>query len=575
MDYEELYELIQVARGIEPAELVLKNAEIINVFTGAFEIADIAIHHGIIAGVGRYKGLYEKDIQRSIAVPGFIDAHMHLETSMLTPEELTMELIKHGTTTAIIDPHEIANVAGLEGMDYLLKSTRDLPVDFFFMAPPSVPSTPPDIETTGSSVSEAEIRMLLSNPEYIGLGEVMDVSGVLSGRPETLGKILTAHGRPIDGHAPGLKGKRLNAYIVSGPTSDHETTELGEAIEKIGRGMFLMIRESSVSKNLNALLPAVNYFTSRYMTLITDDLSITDIRDKGHLDYIVRSAISKGADIRLILQMVTLNPALHYGLNDRGAIVPGRIADILILEDITEVYIRTVIKNGIIVYDVGHTLHYVEKREPSVGLKNSIYVNAVKPEHFALPARGRRVRVIKVDPQSIVTAEEIITAPIADGFVTSDHNQDILKIAVINRYKRDVSLAVGLVHGLGLKSGAMASSVSHDAHNIVVAGVDDNDIAVAVNAIIEMQGGVAIAESGKVVASLPLRIAGLISEETSEDVYKKLDELNKKARELGSRLNNPFMTLSFITLATVPKLKITDKGLVDTTIGELVNLFVA
>lgn len=574
MKYEDLYEVIQVARGEVQAEFVLKNAEILNVFTGAFETADIAIHRGIIAGVGNYKGSYERNVQRGIVIPGFIDCHMHIETSMLRPEELAMELIKRGTTTAVADPHEIANVAGLSGISYMLKATRDVPLDFFFMAPPSVPSTLPELETTGSSIGKDEIAMLLSDPVFIGLGEVMDVSGIMAGRPEVLEKIIVAASHPIAGHAPELKGKRLNAYLVAGPTSDHETAELGEGIEKIGRGMFLLVRESTVAKNLNALLPAVNYFTSRNMAFVTDDRSITDLVEEGHIDHIVREAIAKGTDIRLAIQMVTLNPAEYYGLNDRGAIVPGRIADLLVLEDLTEVYIRTVIKNGVIVFDVSQDFQYIEKYEPPITLKNSIFTDKVKAEDFSVPVKSKRIRAIKIIPDEIVTAEEIKPSPAVNGKLTSDERQDVLKIAVINRYSREPQLSVGVIQGLGLKSGAIASSVAHDAHNIVVAGVDDKDIAAAVNAVIEMQGGFVAVNKGKVVSSLPLRIAGLMSEESSDEVYNKLNDLKKAAKELGSKVSDPFMTLSFLTLATIPKLKITDKGLVDTTIGELVSLFV-
>lgn len=573
MDYEELYEIIQVARGIEPAEFVLKNAEIVNVFTGAFETADIAIHHGIIAGIGRYKGSYERNIQRSIVVPGFVDGHMHIETSMLRPEELAVELIKHGTTTAIADPHEIANVAGLTGINYLHKATRGLPVDFFLMAPSSVPSTLPHIETTGASIDKEEIAMLLSDPAFTGLGEVMDIAGIMAGRPDTLEKILAAADNPIDGHAPELRGKRLNAYLVAGPSSDHETAELKEGLEKIGRGMFLLVRESSVAKSLNALLPAVNYMTSRNMALVTDDLNPIDLVERGHLDQIVRKAISMGIDLRLVIQMVSLNPSQHYGLNDRGAIAPGRIADMLILEDLTGVYIRTVIKNGVIVFDVGQDLQYIEKYEPPITLMNSIFTTGISAADFALPSRGAQARVIKIIPGEIVTEEITVPSPTINNLVTSDQRRDLLKVAVVNRYSRDVKLSMGLVQGMGLRTGAIASSIAHDAHNIVVVGIDDEDMAVAVNEIINMQGGLVAVNKGKVLSSLQLRIAGLMSEEDSNTVYTRLKELRKATAELGTSLDDPFMTLSFITLATVPKLKITDKGLVNVVMDELVSLF--
>jgi len=574
MNYEELYELIQVARGTERAEFVLKNAEIVNVFTGAFETTDIAIHHGIIAGIGKYKGEYERDVQRSIVIPGFIDCHMHIETSMLRPEALAAMLIKHGTTTAIVDPHEIANVAGLTGVNYLLKATRNVPIDFFFMAPSSVPSTLPEIETTGASVGRDEISMLLSDPAFIGLGEVMDITGIMAGNVATLEKLIAAANDPIDGHAPELRGRALNAYLVAGPTSDHETADLNEGLEKIGRGMFLMIRESTVAKNLYTLLPAVNYITARNMAIVTDDRSLTDIIEEGHIDHIVRKAITSGVDIRLAVQMATLNPAQHFGLNDRGAVVPGRIADLLILEDITEVYIRTVVKNGVIIYDVGQDFQYIEKYEPPITLKNSIFVEKVTPAEFEIAPKGKKTRIIKIIPDEILTGEDIMPPPTVNGLITSDPHRDILKIAVINRYSRDVKLSVGLVQGLGLRSGALASSVAHDAHNLVVVGVDDEDIAAAVNAVIDMQGGQVVVNRGQIRAALPLRIAGLIAEEESDEVYNRMKELTKTAKDLGAKLSDPFMTLSFISLATVPKLKITDKGLVDVEAGKIVSLFV-
>jgi adenine deaminase len=573
-EYEQLYEIIKVAKGQKPAEIVIKNAEIVNVFTGAFEIADIAIQDGVIAGVGRYKGEYERDVQRSIVVPGFIDAHMHIETSLLRPEELATELIKHGTTTAIVDPHEIANIAGLTGVDYLLEATHDVPIDFFFTAPSSVPSTEHDIETTGASIGREEIAMLLSDRRVLGLSEVMDISGIMAGRKLTLDKIIVASDHPIDGHAPQLKEKILNAYIASGPTSDHEATSLAEAMEKIGRGMFLMIREGSAAKNLDALLPAVNYITSRNMALVTDDRSLTDIVEEGHIDHLVRRSIAKGLDIRLVVQMVTLNPAQQFGLKDRGAIAPGRIADLLVLEDVTNACIRTVIKNGSIVYDIGQDLQFVERYEPPIILMNTISVTYVSPEDLKLVSEGRKARVIRIIPDEIITDEEIVRVISPNGEVVSDPDNDILKIAVINRYNHDVKIAIGLLKGLGLKSGAICSSVAHDAHNIVAAGANDSDLAIAINSIIEMQGGLIVINNGEKIASLPLRIAGLVSEDSKSDVYMKLKTINEKVSNLGCKLSDPFMTLSYLTLATVPKLKITDRGLIDTIESKRVPLFV-
>jgi adenine deaminase len=571
--YEHQYRIIEAARGIRPAEFVIKNAEIVNVFTGGFEIADIAIQDGIIAGVGRYSGQYERNVQRSVVVPGFIDAHMHIETSLLRPEELAVELIKHGTTTAIADPHEIANIAGLTGVDYLLQATRNVPVDFFFTAPSSVPSAEPDIDTSGAFIGADDIKMLLSNHRVLGLSEAMDIHGIITGKESALSSLAAASGFPIDGHAPQLSRKTLNAYIAAGPSSDHETTSLKEGLEKISRGMFLMIRESSAAKNLDALIPAINYITSRNMSLVTDDRSLTDIIKEGHVDHLVRKAIAKGVDIRLAIQMVTLNPANHFNLRDRGAIAPGRIADILILEDATTVRIRAVVKNGRIIYDVGQDLQYTERYSPPVALMNTISTESVTPEHFKVKLAGKRARVIRIIPDEIVTEEELIEVPHRDGEVTADPANDILKICVVNRYSHDVKIAIGLLKGFGIKSGAVGSSISHDSHNIVAVGTNDNDLAEVVNRIISMQGGLVAADGGKVVSSLPLRIAGIVSEESTNAVNAGLNDLNKTVKQLGCHLSEPYMTLSFLTLATVPKLKITDKGLIDTEHSQRVPLF--
>ncbi|MCL5291429.1 MAG: adenine deaminase [Actinobacteria bacterium] len=572
MDY--LADLISVARGVAPAELVLRNAQVLNLFNGALESTSVAIHRGVVAGLGKYSGLSEIDLKGSVVVPGFIDSHTHIESTLLRPEELARVLVSHGTTTLIAEPHEIANVTGRAGLEYLTETSAGLPIDIFFMAPSSVPSTSPELETNGALLDLGAVKELLNEPSYIGLGEVMDYPKVIAGESGILDKIRSAKGRSIDGHCPGLTGFDLNAYLAAGPSTDHEATELKEAMEKISRGVELILRQSSVSKDFDRLVPLVNYITARRCLLATDDRTAIDLETEGGIDMLLRMAIEREIDPRLAVQMVTLNPAEHYGLIDRGSVSPGKIADLVILEDLTSVYIRMVFKGGLPIYDEGKLIIDVEAYNPPEAVLNTVRVSGVKPADFEIAGEDGAYRVIGYRPGLILTDTLIEPFHAEKGRIPSDLDRDILHISVINRYAKDVNVSNGLLNGFGLKRGAIASSVSHDAHNIAVAGVDSVSMSTAVNAVIKSGGGMSAALDDAVLAELPLEIAGLMSLAPYPDVILGMRGLREAAAYLGTELEDPFIALSFMTLAVVPSLKITDKGLVDVPRGKLVDLFI-
>ncbi|MHB0975973.1 MAG: adenine deaminase [Candidatus Aquicultorales bacterium] len=565
-------ELIAVARREKPAELVLKNGQVLNIFNGALETRDIAVHSGFVAGLGDYEAQSEIDLKGSVVVPGFIDAHIHLESSMLRPEEIAKVLLSKGTTTVIAEPHEIANVAGLDGLRYFTRAVALLPVDVFFMVPSSVPSTSPDLETNGGEIDVRAVSALLDEEGYIGLGEVMDYPGVIHGNSRILEKIEAAKGKPIDGHAPGMTGFDLNAYLAAGPDTDHETTELWEGHEKLAKGMKLIIRESSVSKDFSRLLPLINYITARRCMLATDDKTAIDLATEGGINMLVKLAIEREIDPRLAVQMVTLNPAEHYGLSDRGAIAAGMIADLVILEDLTSVYIRTVFKKGIPVYADGRFIVDVPHVDPPRHILESITVKGVAPEHFLVDRGAGKYRVIGFQPGQIVTEELTARLTSKDGHVQPNPAEDVIRISIIDRYSREPRVANGFVKGFGFGRGAIATSVSHDAHNIAVVGVDTKSMATAVNAIIRQGGGMSVALEDAVLAELPLKIAGLMSTKPFEAVVGESRALIESASYLGSQLDDPFIALSFMSLATVPALKITDKGLVDVANSRIVDL---
>ena len=557
--------LIDVARGVRPADLLLKGARVVNVLTGEVYPANVAVAGEWIAGIGpEYaEGIETLDLAGSFLLPGLINGHLHLESSLLTPGEYARLALPCGTTTVVLDPHEIANVLGKAGIRALIEASRGLPLDFFFMAPSCVPAT--HLETAGASLSSRDIEELLKEPRILGLGEMMNFPGVLGKDPEVLKKIAAARKdrRPIDGHAPLLSGKDLNAYIAAGIESDHECTRKEEAEEKLRLGMWLMIREGSAAKNLQSLLPAVNSRNSRRCLLVLDDLEASDLLRYGDLDHLLRKTVSLGMDPITTIQMATINPAERFGLLDRGALVPGRRADLIAVSDLNEIRARAVVKNGKVAVREGKPVPFAHPRMDEKTMQ-TVRIKALKESSFDLSVKGERAWVIGIIPDQILTRK--LCLPVKrnrQGLVVGDGEADVLKIAVVERHGASGKIGLGLVQGLGLKRGALAASVAHDSHNIIAVGVGDGDMKTAVRELEKTQGGFAVAEGGKITACLPLPVAGLISLRPAEEVAAKMEEVVLAARKLGAIPRNPFLALSFLALPVIPELKITDQGLVD------------
>lgn len=564
-------DLIQVARGEKKADLLLKNARIVNVFTGTISSGNVSIYNGRIAGIGDYEAKREIDLKESYLTPGFIDSHVHIESSMVSPEEFASIVIEHGTTTVVADPHEIANVAGKAGITYMLEASKNLPISIYFMLPSCVPAT--HLETSGATLSASDLKSLSKEKSILGLAEMMNFPGVLHCDPIVLEKLESFESKLIDGHAPGLSGKDLCAYMAVGIYSDHESTTPEEALEKLRLGMYIMLREGTAAKDLKKLLPIIDDFTAPRCLLSTDDRHPEDLIEEGGIDLLLRMAMREGIHPIRAIQLATLNPANYFGLKDRGAISPGRIADLVILDDLKTVKVNSVLKDGQIVVREGELLLKPEKKSVPVKIKNSTKIREVKPDHFEIPVQGSKCRVVDIIPNEIITKQAVVFPKTKGGRIVSDIERDIIKIAVIERHSGTGNMFVGLVRGFGLKSGALASSVAHDAHNIVVVGVEEMDMAIAVNELRRMGGGLIAVRNREVMSSLPLPIAGLMSDRPVEEVYEKVRHLEKISAGLGLKLREPFMTLSFLSLAVIPELKITDKGLVDVLEAKIVDLF--
>jgi adenine deaminase len=564
-DLDKVRRLIKVAKGEAQPDLLLENVHLINVFTGEIYVTNVALMQGTIAGVGtQYRDGKERlDIKGKYLTPGLMDAHVHIESSLLTPAEYARAIIPHGTTSVFIDPHEIANVLGTVGINYILEGSKGIPLDVYVLAPSCVPAT--DLETSGATITKEDIESFLLKDRVLGLAEVMNFPGVLAGDHGVLGKVMVAKslGKPIDGHCPGLRNSPLNAYVSTGIESDHETIDKGEAQEKLRAGMWLMIREGSAAKNLKDLLPAITQESHWRCVWATDDLEVKDILSEGHINAILRKALKEGLDIIKAVRMATINTAQRFGLKHVGAVAPGYRADLVIFDDLKDFKPVIVIKDGRVVCKNGEVTAPVRKWvDPNV--LNTIRIRPIEIEDFKLKIEGDNARVIGLVPGQIVTKSLVCKVnKDAQGHVLSDVEQDILKIAVIERHKATGNIGLGLVTGLGLKEGAMASSVAHDSHNIVVVGENDLDMLVAVKEIERLQGGFVVANRGNVTASLPLPIAGLISTESAEDVSEALNRVIGAAESQGVSLENPFFALSFLSLPVIPELKITDKGLID------------
>ena len=571
-EIERLRGRIRTALGEIPPDLVLKNGRVVNLFSGEVIAADVAIREGVIVGVGRYDGPKVRDVAGLYIAPGFMDGHFHLESALLSPAALAEAVLPHGTTAIVADPHELANVLGVRGIRYLLAASESLPVDFLFMLPSCVPATP--LEGSGASLAAADLLPFKDEPRVLGLAEMMNYPGVIGGDPGVLEKLLAFADRPRDGHAPLLTGGALNAYVAAGLGSDHECTGLAEAKEKLRLGMHIMLRQGTQAKNLAALLPLVTERTLPRCSLVTDDLHPHDILHHGHLDGVMNLAIAGGLDPLAAIAMTTLNPARYFGLPDRGAVAPGYRADLVLLSDLNPIRVAAVYKGGELVCEAGQVVVPL-RGAPAAHVPASMHVKPYGADAFALPAAGRRVRVIDLIPEQILTAQAIVEAPLRDGYVVQDGGRDLLKIAVIERHRGTGRIGVGLVRGFGLKRGALASSVAHDSHNIIVVGADDAAMVAAARAVAAMGGGLAVATAAGPVAELPLPIGGLISELPLPEVARRWEALRAAARTLGCPLDEPFMQLSFLALPVIPALKITDRGLVDVVAFQIVPLFAA
>lgn len=548
--------IIAVAAGREKADLVLKNAKYLNVFSNEFLCGDIAVSNGLIAGVGKYDGKTEIDVSGKLVLPGFIDAHIHLESSMVTPAEFAKAVVAHGTTTVITDPHEITNVMGIDGVEYMIQASQNLPIDVHFMMPSCVPAT--EIDESGAELDCKDIDLYLNNKKVLGLAEMMNYVGVINGDKNVLSKIVTsqAHHKKIDGHAPELSGNDLNAYIAAGVYSDHECSTFENAIEKLRKGQFIMIREGTAAHNLKALMPLLTQqYYSRCM-FATDDKHPSDLLHGGHIDYIVKQALKNGADPIVALKTATHHAARYFLLNNKGAIASGYLADIVVVDNLEDFNVETVFKRGKLVFD-GEVKDF---SAPTVDEKlaekcfDTFHLDSVTPSSFKVDGKLGLIGLVggELLTRNLGTADKI------------DVENDILKIACIERHKGTNHIGVGYVKGYSLKSGAVATSVAHDSHNIITVGCNDDDIAVAVNAIKDSKGGIAVVENGKIKALLELPIAGLMSDEPLTTVNEKLENAKSSAYELGADKSiDPFMTLSFLSLPVIPSLRITTKGVFD------------
>jgi len=568
-----LEERIQVALGEGKVDLLIKNGRVVNVFSAQIERKDVAIFDGRIVGFGDYPAKKIIDVKGDFVCPGLIDGHVHIESSMVTIPQFAQAVVPNGTTSVIIDPHEIANVMGLRGIRFMAESARGIPLNVFIMAPSCVPAT--NMETSGAVLKSNEIKSLLKEPWVIGLAEVMNFPGVIYRDPEVLKKIQQAKGKRIDGHAPLLTGKALNAYLTAGIRSDHECTTLKEAKEKLANGMWIMIREGSTARNLKDLLPLVTPKNSRRLLFVTDDRHPKELLEEGHINSIVKRAIQLGTDPFLAIQMATLNAAEYFRLDDLGAIAPGYRADLITFDHLGRFQIKKVFKDGVLVAENGKMVSQFIGVPPSSkkSIRSSVLIKDIKSDAFMIRSNQPLAKVIQLIPDQIVTKKVMEKIVLKDGVALPNLKKDILKIAVMERHRSTGNVGIGFVQGFGLKRGAIGSSVAHDSHNLVIVGTADEDMAKGVMAIKKMGGGLVVVAEGKVLASLPLPIAGLMTNAPVTQVNDQLEALLQAARSLGCKLPNPFMTLSFISLPVIPELKITDKGLVDVNQFKIVPLF--
>lgn len=563
--------IINIARGLEKADLVIKNATILNVLSEEIHKADVAIAEGIIAGIGdNYHGLKEIDIHGAYLSPAFMDGHVHIESSMLLPSEFAKAVVPAGTTTVIIDPHEISNVFGLHGISFMREAVQDLPMDVYTMLPSCVPATP--FETSGFDLNSYDLSLLIDKPWVLGIAEMMNFPGVLNLDKNVMAKLSLAKskGKRIDGHAPCLTDKDLCAYIASGVTSDHECTTPDEAIEKMRKGMYIMIREGSAAKDLDALIPVLLEKNTRKCIFVTDDRHPEDLPE--HINSMVRKAVEAGVSPIKAIQMASLNTAEYFRIQNQGAIAPGYKADLLVFPDLKTFKPDIVLKSGEVVAENGKLVADIYDRDiPNV--RGSVNVKWIRLDDFKIKAETDNVQAIEVIPHQLITKGVEAKINVVDGYAESNVDTDTLKICVIERHRAGGNIGKGFVKGFNLKSGAMASTVAHDSHNMIVIGTNDSDMYFAAVALIQSQGGKIVVDNGEVLAHLPLPIAGLISDEKFETVIKKSMELNKAAKSIGCKIDDPFMAMGFLSLPVIPELKITDKGVFNTASGSFIDIF--
>lgn len=559
--------------GRPEPERILRGGRLLNLFTGELLPANILLGGGLILAVGEacQEAPEVYDLDGGIVLPGLIDAHFHIESSLLTPARLAQAVVPRGTTTVIADPHEIANVLGLPGIRWMLRASEGLPLDCLFMAPSCVPAS--SLETSGARLGPGEVGEVLEWDRILGLAEVMDFPGVVAGKREPIRKIRIARdrGRPVDGHAPELSGPALCAYLSAGIETDHECVGLEEAREKLRLGMRIMIREGSQAKNLETLLPLVDAVTVRRCLLVSDDRNAVDLLEEGHVDHLLRRAVALGLPPLWAVQMVTLNPAEHYGLRHLGAVAPGRQADLVVVNNLSEFKCELTFKAGRLVAERGKLLAGLPPTPP---VPRTMHAAPLTRETFSIRGRPGRARAIGIIPNQIETEAPAVEVTVRDGVVLADPERDLAKLAVVERHGGTGRVGLGLVEGLGLRAGALASSVAHDSHNLIAVGMDDGDLLTALSHLVEQGGGLAVAAGGRVLASLPLPIAGLMSDRPVPETAAALRALERETRELGVSMAHPFGVLSFLALPVIPKLRLTDRGLVDVEQGKVVPLWV-
>jgi adenine deaminase len=561
---------LAIARGEQPAELLFKNAKLVNVLSGEIHPANVAVDDGRVIGIGNYRAEKTIDLKGAYLAPSLIDGHFHVESSMLIAPEFARAVVPHGTGAVVIDPHEYANVLGLDGIRYVLESTKNLPLDFFIMLPSCVPAT--HLETTGARLTADDLKLMIADERVAGVAELMNFPGVFLGAKSELAKIDAGKGKCIDGHAPGLRGKNLNAYALAGVRSDHESTELDEAREKLRLGLHILLREGSTERNLEYLLPLINSHNAQNCSFATDDKLAGDLVNEGHIDHCVRKSIQLGLPPITALQIASINTARHYRLRNFGAIAPRFWADFIVFDELKNFRVRQTYKKGVLVAENGK---YLAKSPAKISLPRSTMNLRYASKDFVVKANGaKKIRVIEIVLNQIVTKEIILAPKIKNGQVVADPSRDILKLVVVERHHATGNVGVGFVRGLKLKSGAIGSTVAHDAHNVVVAGTNDADILFAIKELERLQGGQVCVANGKVNAELPLPIAGLVTDQPLAKAMKLIDDLNAAAQALGCDLAAPFMTLSFLALSPIPELKLTDQGLIDAVKLQKTTLFV-